>query len=135
MSGILPFHLGFMSAACLLMIAAISIARFLKPDKRWLKLHKAVDLASLACLLVGLALAIVMVGGFGGSEAGLPHRIVGFSAIGMAAILATIGFSIFKLKGKDEVAARKRLHRWLGRVEALTMLGAALAGFVLVGII
>lgn len=135
MSGILPWHLGFMSAAVVLMLVAISMARFLKPDKRWLKLHRGIDLASLTCLAVGLVLAVVMVGGLGTSESGRLHRLVGFSAIGLAALLAGIGFSIFKLKGKDEIAARKRLHRWLGRTEALAMIGAALVGLLLVGIL
>jgi hypothetical protein len=129
---ILPFHLAAMAASCLAMLVAISAARFFKSRKWWLKTHKALNISSIALLAVGLALAIAMTEAAGESAIGAPHRVLGFVSIGLGAFLVLVGFSIFRLqgKGKEAIAARKKLHRYLGRAEAVSMLATISLGFV-----
>ena len=132
---LLRLHLSLMSLACLLMLAAICVARCLKSKRWWMKAHKALIYAALASLAGGLAAAAVMVGAGGPSPESLPHRIAGGLAIGLGFATALLGLSIFKGKGKEAIASRKGLHRWAGRVEALLMLGAIGLGLRLIGLI
>ena len=131
----LPFHLAFMSLACLCMMAAVLIARFLKSRVWWMKLHKALNYAALGSLAVGLCFAVIMVESVGETQAGLPHRIMGGVSILGSLGLVLLGRSIFRQKGREAIASRKKTHRWLGRLEALLMPGALLLGLILIGIL
>jgi len=132
---LLPFHIAFMSAAFLSMLGGIFAARFRKSRKWWFKAHRAFQIAAVACLVAGLVFALAMVRLSGGSESGIPHRLLGAVSIASAGVIAVLGFTIFKLKDKDSIAARKRLHRYLGRGEALLMAGTMLVALFLIGVL
>jgi uncharacterized membrane protein YwaF len=131
----LPFHLAFMSLACLCMIAAVLTARFLKSRAWWMKVHRALNYAALGSLAVGLSFAVIMVSSAGETQAGLPHRLLGAVSILGSLVLVFLGRSIFRQKGKEAIASRKKTHRWLGRLEALLMPGALLLGLLLIGLL
>jgi Eukaryotic cytochrome b561. len=115
------------------MLFAVAAARFFKAKKWWLKTHKALNYVALGSVLVGSALGVAMTQLKGEAAAGAPHRAVGVIAAVGALLLALIGLSIFKQKGKDAVASRKKLHRWAGRLEALLMPTAVALGLLLLG--
>jgi len=124
-----------MSLGCGLMLAAILVARFCKSRKWWMKVHKALNYGALASLAAGLTCAVIMVEAAGETPEGTPHRIAGAVAAAGALGMILLGLSIFKQKGKDEIASRKTLHRWSGRFEALLMLGVITLGLVIIGVI
>jgi hypothetical protein len=128
---ILPFHIVFMSLACLSMLVAVGAARFLKAKKWWLKAHKSLNYLALGSALLGAAAGVIMTQMKGETAVGAPHRALGVIAAAGALLLALIGLSIFKQKGKEAVASRKTLHRWAGRAEALLMPCALVAGLLL----
>ena len=132
---VFPLHLGFMLAACVAMVAAMLVARFCKARAWWLKVHRALNLASVTFLAIGLAMAVALVGTEGTHAVGFPHRLLGFLSIAIGLAMVALGFSIFRLKGRgaDVIAGRKRLHRWLGRVEIVLIITTTVAGFVTAG--
>lgn len=132
---LLYFHLGFMCLSCLCMIAAIVVARFFKAKKWRITAHKTLNYSAVASVLVGLTFAVIMVATSGGSPESLPHRLAGGSAVLGALAAIFLGRSIFTQRDKNETASRRRLHRWVGRLEAFLMLAAILLGLLFVGLL
>lgn len=127
-------HLGLMSAAALAMITAMAIARFFKTKKWWLKTHRALNSIAVILALGGLVLAVIMVQTSGGPHFRVRHAFYGLAALLFLLSSPALGFSIFKIKDKTKIASLKKLHRWVGRITIILMLGAALAGFALIGL-
>lgn len=127
-------HLGLMSAAALAMMTAAVIARFLKTKKWWLKTHRALNVIAVILALVGLVVAAVSVQASGGPHFRVRHAFYGLAAILFLLASPALGFSIFKTKDKTRIAGMKKLHRWMGRITIVLMLGTALAGFALIGL-
>lgn len=127
-------HLGLMSAAALAMITAATIARFLKKKKWWLKAHRALNLIAVILALGGLIAAAISVQTSGGPHFRVRHAFYGLAALLFLLASPALGFAIFKTKDKTKIAGLKKIHRWMGRITILLMLGAALAGFALIGL-
>ena len=130
----LGFHIVFMSSAFAAMASAVSIARFGRKRKWWLAAHRALNISSVVLLCAGFASAAIMLGGFGTSASGAPHRIAGGLGILLALAMALLGASFAKKGLPGSPAARRALHRWGGRA-ALVLLPVALAlGLRLIGL-
>ena len=124
-------HLSLMSAAVLCIIAGVGVAMFGRKKRNWLTLHKRINTAGAAGLLIGatMALANVMVS----DEhhlAGL-HQWFGLAAITLGVLTLYLGFYSFKARNKAYVRA---IHRRVGRGAILFMLAAITLGLNLIGV-
>ncbi len=128
-------HLSLMAAATLSMLSAIAVARYFRKKKWWVKVHKALNGASLGLALAGFAVAFSMVQSSGGPHFRVFHGVVGLAVLVLALLVPILGFGIFKAKDKKRVPSLKLAHRWLGRITALGMSGAVLLGLSLIGVI
>jgi hypothetical protein len=132
---LLPFHIACMVGSALSMAAGITVARFYRSKKWWLKTHRLLNLIGAGLALCGLSIAFIMVQASGGPHLRVSHGIFGALTLILVLVMPALGFSIFRSKDKKRIAALKRVHRWTGRLTILAMAGTAVAGLILIGFI
>lgn len=132
---LLPFHLALMAGSALTMTAGLTVARFFRNKKWWLKTHRLLNLIAVGLAVFGLSLAFFMVQASGGPHLRVGHGILGAVTLLFALLMPALGFSIFRAKNKERIATLKLAHRWTGRLTTLLMIITAAAGLYMAGII
>ena len=129
---LIVFHLSFMSAAAICLIAGVSVAMFLRKNKNWLNMHKTINLTGVCLLSAGAIMAVAGVAsGSGDHFAGL-HQRIGLAVLVLVSLTAFLGFYSFKAANKSAVRAA---HRWAGRVSIIGILTALVLGLRMIGIL
>jgi hypothetical protein len=128
---LLPIHLTLMSFGFLSMMAGLTIARYFKTRRWWLKVHKPLGVIGASASALGLATGAVMVQVGGGLHFRVPHTVLGAATFLLALGMPFLGSFIFKYKGDKKKV--KAAHRWLGRTAIMLMAIAILSGLVAAG--
>lgn len=128
----LLFHILFMSASVVLMSIGVTIARFFRKKKWWLKVHRTLGILSALSTGVGLGSIILFVEYTGGKHFSVPHTWVGIVAVIGAFFVPMLGQAFLKLKWRKQQL--RIFHRWGGRVTVSLMGIAALMGLRLMGV-
>ena len=72
-------HILLMGSATLGMIAGVSTAVFFRRKRNWLKIHKSVNLISLASAAAGIVIAYIYVAGSSGRHLDGLHQMAGLA--------------------------------------------------------
>lgn len=125
-------HIFLMGSATLGMIAGASAAVFFRKKRNWMKIHKFVNLISLAGATAGMIMAFIYVAGSSGRHLDGLHQMAGLATFVTALITAGAGLYQFKAKNKSAI---RTLHRWLGRLALLAFAATVVLGLNLINII
>lgn len=126
-------HAGFMLTATLLLLAGVSVAKFWRRKRWWLKAHRRIALAGVATMIAGFASAIMLVTLSGQPHFGPPHTWLGAATLSGIVLTPVLGFSQFRFPA--HAAAIRSVHRWSGRVTLIMALITITAGLMLAGIL
>jgi len=127
------FHVLFMTAGFLAMTSGVGVARFLRRERFWLKIHRAAGIIGAACLGAGFAAAVVMVSQSGDGQFKVPHAWLGLATILCAVAAPILGHLQFKIRMK--IQQLRLWHRRTGYTALLLTLLSVLSGLVVAGII
>jgi len=124
-------HAGCMLAGFLSVSAGIATATFMRDKRWWLRVHRRLGSAGVACVLLGFMAALFMVSRQTGQHFAVPHAYLGLLTILSALCTYTLGVTQLKRK-----AVRGRsLHRWSGRVTLTLLFLNVVSGLSLAGIL
>jgi hypothetical protein len=121
-------HAVLMGLGTLQLVVSMFIARRREKDRSWLAKHKTLGVTSPLLLLVGLAVAIYMVGLRDGGHFQVPHALFGLIAIGLVVTIPIIGFLMLR---KNPL---RPVHVWTGRLALLMLFGVAVSGLLVAGV-
>ncbi|MEN6331070.1 MAG: hypothetical protein ABFD57_03670 [Smithella sp.] len=127
------FHVGFMLTATVLLLGGITVARFLRRKRWWLKAHRRTALTGVATMTAGFVSAVMLVTLSGQPHFGPPHTWLGAVTLSGIVLTPTLGFSQFRFPA--HVAAIRSAHRWSGRLTLIMALITILFGLILIGIL
>ncbi|MDP3180040.1 MAG: hypothetical protein Q8M76_19160 [Spirochaetaceae bacterium] len=130
---VLPFHIAFMSLGFISMMAGLTVARYFKTKRWWLKAHKPLGIAGAVSSALGLAAGGIMVQVGGGGHFTVPHAFLGAATLLLVLDMPFLGNFIFKYKGDKKKV--KTAHRWLGRTAIMLMAITILSGLVTAGLL
>ena len=130
---VLPFHIAFMSLGFISMMAGLTVARYFKTKRWWLKAHKPLGIAGAASSALGLVTGGIMVQLGGGGHFRVPHAFLGALTLLLVLDMPFLGNFIFKYKGDKKKV--KTVHRWLGRTAIMLMAITILSGLVTAGLL
>jgi hypothetical protein len=128
-----PYHAVLMSLGLLLMATGVTIARFMKKKKWWLKAHRLLGSAGAASSVIGIIFAFYMVGSSGGIHFRVTHTFLGALTAIFIISMPILGVLLLKIKKKRNII--RNVHRWSGRITLVLMLFTIIGGLLLVGII
>lgn len=115
------------------MATGVSIARFLRQKRWWLKIHRTAGITGAACLSAGFAAAVVMVSQSGDGQFDVPHTWLGLATVLCAVAAPTLGHLQFKIRS---IIQQLRLwHRRIGYTALILTLFSVFSGLVIAGII
>lgn len=130
---LLRVHGGLMVLAFAIMFTGFIVARYMKPKRWWLKLHKTAEITG-ACVICAALIAIILqITLAGRSHFEVPHAYVGAVIALLSLITLTLGFMQFKIRGAAEKL--RNFHRWSGRITLLLIFINILVGLDLIGVI
>ena len=129
---LIVFHLSFMSAAAICLIAGVSVAMFLRKNKNWPNMHKAINLTGSCIVLAGALMAFAGVAAGGSDHVAGLHQRIGLAVLVLVSLTVFLGFYSFKAANK---AAVRAAHRWAGRASIVGMLTALVLGLRMIGIL
>jgi len=126
-------HAFLMGAGLLLMAVGVSVAKFLRRRRWWLKVHRVTGSMIPVCLAAGLSAAVVMISQSGGGHFRVPH-----AWLGMAAVLAGIStpvLGVLQFRFRDKILLLRKWHRGTGYTALLLTLLSLLSGLAVAGVI
>ena len=126
-------HAGCMLAAFLSMAAGITIAMFMRKRKWWLRVHRRLGSAGVACVLLGFVAALFMVSRWTGHHFAVPHAHMVLVTI--LSVLFTYAMGIMQFKVKKKTAKIQLIHRWSGRLTLTMLFLNIISGLLLGGIV
>ena len=126
-------HAGCMLAGFLSMAAGITIAMFMRKRKWWLRVHRRLGSAGVACVLLGFVAALFMVSRWTGHHFAVPHAHMGLVTI--LSVLFTYAMGIMQFKVKKKAAKIQLIHRWSGRLTLTMLFLNIISGLFLGGIV
>ncbi len=129
----LKIHAGFMLAGLFSMVTGVTIAMSARKKRWWLRVHRQLGSAGVACVLLGFMAVLYMVSRDTGEHFAVPHTYLGIVTILAVSFTYTMG--IMQLKVRRKVVNIRLIHRWSGRVTLSIMLLNLLSGFFLVGML
>ena len=127
-----PYHGIFMILGFIFMLKAIIIARFLRKEKWWLKMHKTINSLASGFAILGLIMALYMVTEAETGHFRVPHAFLGIITIIFVIISPGLGFAQFKAGGKKGI---KLAHKAFGYITLMLMLIMIISGLIQSGVL
>ena len=131
-SQVLPVHIALMSLAFVSMTSGATIARYLKKNKKWLKLHKTFQWTSAVAGILGVAAGIVLVEVSSGIHLRVAHTIIALASVVLIILAIVVAYGF--LKRKKHKKELRILHRWIGRLTITGFLVTIVFGLFQAGI-
>ncbi|MCX5974478.1 MAG: hypothetical protein NTU59_07415 [Coprothermobacterota bacterium] len=123
-----PIHAGLMLVGVGLTGYAIALLMRKKKPRGFLRIHQRFALAGGIVLLLGLAMAVIMVSITTGIHLRVLHAIGGVTAFVLTATVLVLGFAFLKShKNKKKI---RPLHLWLARLDCILLIGVIAVGFI-----
>ncbi|MHC5035845.1 MAG: DOMON domain-containing protein [Planctomycetota bacterium] len=123
-----PIHAVLMDLCTLFLLASMAIARRRSTDKLWLPKHQTLGIVSAILLLVGLGVAVYMVGFSSGDHFRVPHAFFGAAALLLALTAPILGGLIFR--APESRATLRTLHVLVGRLAILLLILSSVSGLL-----
>jgi len=127
------FHVLFMTAGLLAMTSGVSVARYLRRKRWWLKIHRTAGIIGAVSLGAGFAAAVVMVSQSGDGQFKVPHAWLGLATILCAVAAPILGHLQFKIRSK--IQQLRLWHRRTGYAALILTMLSVLSGLFVAGII
>ncbi len=126
-------HAFLMGAGFLLLAAGVSVAKFQRRRRWWLKAHRIAGSMVTVCLAAGLTAAVVMISQSGGGHFRVPHAWLGITAI-LAGMTAPV-IGVLQFRFRDKILLLRSWHRRTGYTALLLTLLTLLSGLAVAGVI
>jgi hypothetical protein len=124
-----PYHAALMLTGFFLMGIGIVIARYLKKKKWRMKVHKIITVIGASFGIAGLVLGFIMVEQTTGVHFRILHGIIGTISVVTFIIIPTLGYLMFKIRGKGK--QMRSAHIWMGRLDVfLLVILSMILGFL-----
>ena len=131
-----PIHAVLMGLSFVLMLTAMSIARYQKKKSWWYTLHKRLNLIGAGAVVTAMVIAVIMVSLSHGVHIASLHAVWGVVTFALVIATPIIGFGIRSRKVKPTYKKQVRvLHHWLGRITLLSMAVTIFFGLQIAGLI
>jgi len=127
------FHKLLVLLAALSMINGVSAAVFFRSKPYWLKIHKSFNSSAGIFLFAGVLMAALMVFQQEGRHLNGLHPVIGLITFGLTVVSVLLGF--YQFRAGARIKSVKSLHRALGRLTVIMIIGALISGLIYAGII
>lgn len=126
-------HALFLLIGFILILAGLTVARFFRKKRWWLKFHKIFNILGPACIITGVCVMTVHKFKTGGGHLGSLHAYIGLLIVILSILTPLIGYLQIKIHG---IGPRLRqIHRISGRILVLIMVINILSGLRIAGIV
>jgi hypothetical protein len=123
-----PIHASLMLLGVGLIGYAIALVMRKKKPRGFLRIHQRFALAGGIALLLGLAMAVVMVSLTTGLHLRVLHAFLGVGVFALTAIVLVLGYAFLRSrKNKKEI---RPLHLWLARLDCILLVGVIVLGLI-----
>src|SRR6056297_278720 len=131
-----PIHGVLMGIAFVLMLTAMSIARYQKKKRWWYQVHKRLNLIGAVAAVIAMVIAVIMVSLSHGVHIASLHALLGLLTFILVIATPIIGFGIRSQRVKPKFKKQVRIvHHWLGRITLLSMAVTIFFGLQIAGLI
>jgi hypothetical protein len=123
-----------LTAAFILMIFAMLVARYMKRKRWWLKAHRRTELTGVVLSVLGIISVEYLIMATTRAHFRISHSYLGAAAIVFLVLAPVFGRLYLKAKAKRKPFF-KMFHRWVGRTALLLTLAAVVYGLLQIQII
>ena len=119
-------HALLMFFSCLILYAAMFIARFRKRKKWWLKAHRVLAVGVAVMGAAGVGMALYMVARSSGIHIRSVHSVFGLATLTLMVTTPILGQAVLKVKKKQRIV--RQIHRYSGRTTLALLLITIILG-------
>ncbi len=119
-----PYHALVMTIGTAIMTASIAMIYLRKRANGWYRWHKRLGFIGASLVIIGLAIAVYMVGG---EHLRVLHSYVGLAALVLLLLPVPLGMAVSKVKERKRM---RSIHLWVSRAAVIAAIIAIVLGLL-----